>query len=87
LKEYRKNHYIDSDPEDMKDFAAFCLEKSGWKKYPDEKPEKEGFYFVVWAKDQYQTFNGHSYFDGKRFTDRASFVTPLAWMPLPEYKP
>jgi len=25
--------------EDAINFAAFCLEKSGWKKYPDEKPK------------------------------------------------
>jgi hypothetical protein len=60
--------------------------KNLWKIYSEEKPEKPGFYFVVWAKDQHQTYYGHSHFDGKRFTERASFVSPLAWMPIPEFK-
>ena len=62
-------------------------EAMGWRKYPEQRPEKEGFYFVVWAKDQHQTYYGHSHFDGKRFTERSSFISPLAFMEIQPYIP
>jgi hypothetical protein len=60
--------------------------KETWKNFENEKPKEPGFYFVVWAKDSYQTYYGHSYYDGKRFVERSSFVSPLAWMDIPEFK-
>jgi len=83
LKEYRKNHYIDSDPEDMKDFAAFCLEKSGWKKYPDEKPEKVGEYLVIINDgDDYKPSLLRKINDNHVWSRAV-----IAFMPIPEYKP
>ena len=37
-EEYSKTH-PPLFPDTMIAFAAFCLEKNGWKKYPDEKPK------------------------------------------------
>lgn len=68
-------------PEDMKDFAAFCLEKNGWKKYPDEKPGKEGITYLVYVNGEYHE---------DLWKDAHWWLFPFnveAWRPIPEYKP
>jgi len=67
--------------EDAINFAAFCLEKNGWKKYPDEKPTEEGITYLVYVNGEYHEDlwkDGHWW----RFPFNVE-----AWRPIPEYKP
>lgn len=69
--------------EDTIAFAAFCLEKSGWKKYPDEKPEKVGEYLVIINDgDDYKPSLLRKINDNHVWSRAV-----IAFMPIPEYKP
>ena len=58
-----------------------------WKSYPDTRPEKEGFYFVVLLQDKERTYFGSQYYNGRQWPDRSSFFQPIAFMEIPEFKP
>lgn len=72
-----------SEGRNMIAFAAFCLEKSGWKKYPEEKPEKDGWYAIQTSSNTV-IHNCTFYHDWEFFWDR---MGAIAFMPIPEYKP
>ena len=81
-EEYSKTH-PPLFPDTMKAFAAFCLEKSGWKKYPDEKPEKVGEYLVIINDgDDYKPSLLRKINDNHVWSRAV-----IAFMPIPEYKP
>lgn len=64
-------------------FAAFCLEKNGWKKYPDEKPENIGEYLVIINDgDDYKPSLLRKINDNHVWSRAV-----IAFMPIPEYKP
>lgn len=78
---------INDGPQFTKDdtiaFAAFCLEKNGWKKYPDERPEKDGWYAIK-TSDSLNVYNCTFDHDWEFFWDR---MGAIAFMSIPEYKP
>ena len=75
------NHFPDKS--DLISFAAFCLEKSGWKKYPDEKPENIGEYLVIINDgDDYKPSLLRKINDNHVWSRAV-----IAFMPIPEYKP
>lgn len=52
-----------------------------WKFYPEDKPEKEGFYFVLCRnKDNIALSREETYYDGKNFLIEERLEV-VAWMP------
>ena len=80
---YKEYGGVGDETNDIIAFAAFCLEKSGWKKYPDEKPEKVGEYLVIINDgDDYKPSLLRKINDNHVWSRAV-----IAFMPIPEYKP
>lgn len=55
-----------------------------WKFYPEDKPEKEGLYFVLYGdKDSTILSSKEAYYDGKGFPTEDDLEV-VAWMPESE---
>ena len=68
--------------DDLVQFAAYCLEErakeTGWKNYPENKPDKNGMYLVV--RDGGLDID---WWAGDMFVDHTDVI---AFMPIPKYK-
>ena len=83
FEEWKKNECGPAGPWHIIAFGAFCLEKSGWKKYPDEKPENIGEYLVIINDgDDYKPSLLRKINDNHVWSRAV-----IAFMPIPEYKP
>jgi len=60
---YKEYGGVGDETNDIIAFAAFCLDKreveTGWRKYPDEKPEKDGLILTLMSDE----FNKNHYGD------------------------
>lgn len=82
-REYKGQDPNVSEGINMTNFAAFCLEKNGWKKYPDEKPENIGEYLVIINDgDDYKPSLLRKINDNHVWSRAV-----IAFMPIPEYNP
>lgn len=68
-----------------KAFAAFVLQKSGWKKWPEEQPEEDGWYNLMFEDGHIEarkcSFKEH---DWKFFWNRKAII---ALMPIQPFDP
>ena len=70
--------------EDMIAFAAFILQKQGWKKYPDAKPVSTGYY-ACWNKERRDWFKCFWHEDEGRWLRLSSQPLIDLFMSVPDY--